>query len=377
MNDAFIAWVQKSRRAAGIAAAVGILVCLVALLGSTTRVCQAYWMAWIFWSGLGFGSLVIVMLHNVSGGAWGNAVRAPAEAGAMTLPLNALLLVPALFGLGHVFVWCQPTLWAAHDWPHKQAYLTPLWFSARAVLVFLILGGLLFLLGLWPGKANERAVRNLGGISGGGLVAYFALMLFASTDWVMSLEPQWYSTMFVVIFAANHFLGALALMVGLTALWRRDEANFVTKQWHDLGNLLLAFVIFWAYITFSQYLITWSGNLPREISWYLHRSAGGWPSVTVVLVFIQFAVPFVLLLSRAAKRHRQILGPIAIVIWFASVVHTWWLIAPSFQQGGVRWPWLELAAFVGIGGVWFWVFLGFLQKRIAAVPPAQEEVAHV
>ena len=208
------------------------------------------------------------------------------------------------------------------------------------------------------------------------MIAYFAVMLFASTDWVLSLEPQWYSTMFVVIFAIDHFLAALALAIWVVTRLAPSVVPLTTKQLHDLGNLLLAFVIFWAYVTFSQFLIIWSGNLPREISWYLHRSTGGWPRSTVALVLFQFAVPFVLLLSRAAKRHGVILGPIAALVFLANAVHVWWLIAPSFQTGGIRFPFLELAAFVGIGGLWFAMFLGFLKERMLADEPARE-VAHV
>ncbi len=197
-------------------------------------------------------------------------------------------------------------------------------------------------------------------------------MLFASTDWVMSLEPQWYSTIFVVIFAIDHFLSALALAVWVAARLARFDAPLSTKQLHDLGNLLLAFVIFWAYVTFSQFLIIWSGNLPREISWYLDRSVGGWPRVTVALVVIQFAVPFVLLLSRAAKRHRTVLAPIAALIFLANAMHVWWLIAPSFQPHGVLIPFFECAAFIGLGGVWMGMFLGFLKERSFAPELTQE-----
>jgi hypothetical protein len=206
-------------------------------------------------------------------------------------------------------------------------------------------------------------------------------MLFASTDWIMSLEPQWYSTMFVVIFAADQFLAALAFTVVIvTRRARRGDAGsqLTSKQLLDLGNLLLAFVIFWAYVTFSQFLITWSGNLPREISWYLHRNSGGWPQVTVVLVFVQFGVPFVLLLARAAKRHERILGTIATIIFCASAMHTWWLIAPAFQTSAAQVPFLEIVALVGVGGLWGAVFFEFLKERLDVEGDARKrsEVPH-
>lgn len=375
MNEVFDDRIRSGRRLAWIIAAAGIAVCLASLFSARPRMFQAYWMAWIFWSGLSFGSLVIVMLPKVSGGAWGEAVRGPAEAGAMTLPLSALLFIPALFGLGDIFSWAKSAAFAAHEWPHKQAYLTPAWFAIRGLGYLLILSGLTVALGLWrryshlPAWLHGRS-EKVGAISAGGLVLYFALMLFASTDWIVSLEPQWYSTMFVVIFTADHFLGALALTVFVATLLSTSEGKLATKQWHDLGNLLLAFVIFWAYITFSQFLIIWSGNLPREISWYLHRSSGGWSRVTVAVVAIQFVVPFVLLLSRATKRHRRVLGVIALIVWLANALHNWWLIAPTFQPGGPQLPWLEVAAFVGVGGLWIGLFLGFLRSPAQEVPHA-------
>jgi hypothetical protein len=206
-------------------------------------------------------------------------------------------------------------------------------------------------------------------------------MLFASTDWVMSLEPRWYSTMFVVIFAADQFLAALAFTVVIvTRRARRREpgSQLTPKQLLDMGNLLLAFVIFWAYVTFSQFLITWSGNLPREISWYLDRSSGGWPQIAMVLVLVQFGVPFVLLLARAAKRHEGVLGIIAAIVFCASVMHTWWLIAPAFQKSGVRLPFLEIAALAGVGGLWGAVFFEFFKERLGVQRDAQQgvEVAH-
>ncbi|MEA3212567.1 MAG: hypothetical protein QOE70_5624 [Chthoniobacter sp.] len=382
MNGIATIRIDRLRRNASFAAAAGFAILLISLCIARPRAFQAYWIAWIFWSGIGFGSLVMLMLHTLTGGAWGEAVRAPAEAAAMTLPLMALLFVPALFGLGDLFPWTHPVAFAGHDWPHKRAYLTAPWFAVRSLGYFVVLGGLTVLLGLWTHSGALRTrypnpPTRAAALGASGLITYFVLMLFASTDWVVSLEPQWYSTMFVVIFAVDHFLAALALAVVVATHLPRAESPLTTKQLHDLGNLLLAFVIFWAYVTFSQFLIIWSGNLPREISWYLHRAAGGWPAVTIVLVAVQFAVPFVLLLSRAAKRHQRVLGPIAALILLANAVHVWWLIAPSFQPSGVPFPFLEVAAFVGIGGVWSRVFLGFLQHRPPPLAMAQPpEVAH-
>ena len=373
MNDLAVVRIARVRWAARIAAVAGFGSCLTALTVARAHVFEAYWMAWIFWSSLGFGCLVIVMLHALTGGAWGDAIRPIAAAGAMTLPLAALLLVPAFFGLADIFPWAHAGAFHGRDWPHKRAYLSGGWFVVRSGGYFAVLAGLAWALGLWMRLPNSRP--TFGAMSAGGLVAYFVVMLFASSDWIVSLEPQWFSTMFVVIFATDQFLSALALSVVVVTSLPRVEP-LTAKQLSDLGNLLLAFVIFWAYVTFSQFLIIWSGNLPREISWYVHRSSGGWPAVAIVLAVFQFAVPFALLLLRITKRNARSLGPVAALILFASLVHVWWLIAPSFQTTGIHLSFLELGAFAGVGGVWVAVFLGCLKRTLISMPSSGEEVAH-
>jgi hypothetical protein len=364
--------IHRFRRSAWFVAVIGLVICIGALFFAKARMFQAYWVAWIFWSGVSFGGLVIVMMHTLTGGAWGSAVRPFAEAGAMTLPLMALLFVPALFGLGDIFPWVHPAVLSGHDWPHKRAYLTGPWFVVRAIVYFALLCGLMRPLGLWRRGSLLPAI-GAGPASGGGLVLYGAVMIFASTDWIASLEPQWYSTMFVVIFMVNHFLAALALCVVLTVCSAGGGVTLTAKQLNDLGNLLLAFVIFWAYVTFSQFLIIWSGNLPREISWYLHRSAGGWSHVTVLLVLVQFAVPFALLLSRSAKGHPRVLGGLASLIFMANAVHVWWLIAPSFQTDGVRFPFLELLALATVGAAWLSGFCFCVQRRFGVAETYEEK----
>jgi hypothetical protein len=330
---------------------------------------QAYWFAWIFWAGMGFGSLAVMLLQFLTRGAWSHAVQRPAEAAAMTLPLLALLLVPALFFLGDIFVWTKAGLLA--DAPHKRAYLEPAWFTVRSIGYFVALFPLALAARRWS-TAEDRGIvsplpaTKLRDLGAGGLVAYVVCMMFASTDWVLSLEPQWYSTMFAVIFSIGQFLTALSGAIVLVAVLARTEPFSIlltTKHLHDLGNLLLTFVIFWTYVSFAQFLIIWSGNLPREISWYLHRRSGGWQYVPMALALFQFAVPFALLLSRAAKQHRRRLGPIAALVFVTNIGNVWWLVTPSFQPDGMRWPWREALAFVGIGGLWCSAFLAHLRRQ--------------
>jgi hypothetical protein len=362
-------------RPAQAAAVLGSVFCLVALFFSRAQTVQAYWAAWVFWSGVSFGFLALLMIHALAGGAWGEAIRRFNEAGAMTTPFMGLLLVPALFDLGDIFPWARDPHLFGNDALHQRAYFQAGGFILRGLASFAILGGWTALLGLWnrrascPGEVHRPAAAA-------GLVLYVFLMLFASTDWVVSLEPRWTSTMFVIVFAIDHILAALSLAIVLFCSIGKPLSSIPpTKPAHDLGNLLLAFVMIWAYVTFSQFLIIWSGNLPREISWYLHRNVGPWPGVTIALALLQFAVPFGLLLFRAAKQKRPMLGRIAILVFGANVLHTWWLIAPSFAADGARFVLMDLAAFLAIGGVWGTLFLAFLQRRphLASIP---EEVRH-
>jgi hypothetical protein len=226
-------------------------------------------------------------------------------------------------------------------------------------------------------EGNPLAARRLRALSGGGLVLYVLCMNFASTDWVMSLEPEWYSTIFVIIFMAGQFLSALALMTALLAVFSGPGAiseSLPTKVFHDLGKMLLAFVIFWIYVSFSQFLVIWSGNLPKEISWYLHRSAGGWQWVTLVLALSQFFIPFTLLLSRTAKRQKSRLATIAGLIVVAGVVSNFWLVAPSFHPAHFSVHWMDLAELLALGGIWSFTFLFFLKRRPLLPWPLMESI---
>ncbi|MHA3774121.1 hypothetical protein ACXR0O_21540 [Verrucomicrobiota bacterium sgz303538] len=370
-NSTLIARLDRWQRYATIAGVAGILVCIIAAFFARAEVFQAYWFAWVYWAGLSLGALSLLMLVFLTRGAWSNAVQRPVEAAATTIPIMGLLLIPAFFSMGDIFEWARPGAFAEHHWPHKERYLTVGWFALRTVIVFVVVSAIMASLRYfgWLEEQRTRFLRPsayLGGVSGLGMVIYSACMLFATTDWVMSLQPEWFSTMFSVIFMTSGFLAALALSIGVMTLVNRGEpiSGFLsTKQFHDLGNLLLAFVIFWMYVSFSQFLLIWSGNLPREIVWYLKRRSGGWEYVALMLAIFQFAAPFALLLSRAAKRHPQTLGVIAWLVFAASVLNVYWMVIPTFRHGAGDGFWLSAIAFVGIGGIWTAVFLWLLKRR--------------
>jgi hypothetical protein len=203
-------------------------------------------------------------------------------------------------------------------------------------------------------------------LSSGTLVLYALTVTFWSVDWVMSIEPHWFSTIYGVLFMTGQALAALAFAVAvLVLLARRPPLSEVIGpgHYHDLGKLLLAFVMFWAYVTFSQFLIVWSGNLPEEVPWYLARLRGGWGAVALGLVLLHFSLPFVLLLSRTVKRNPRTLAAVAVIIVGMRFVDALWLILPAFSRGDFQLHWMDLAAPIGVGGLWIALFARQLKTR--------------
>jgi len=316
----------------------------------SARVFWGAWLSgWMFWSGLGLGALVVGMTGTLTGGTWAEAARGPCVAAARTIPLFALLFIPLLLAAQAIYPWMDRTLFDRHDWPHKEIYLSWGFFAVRSVLYLLVLT----VLARWLAAPHGRERR-----SAGGLVLFFAVMLFASTDWVMSLTPEWTSTIFPVILIIGQVLACLAFVI-----LRFCAGNGGTdKQRHDLGNLLLAFVVFWTYVSISQLILMWSANLPREISWYLARWSGGWQYVALVLLLGQFVLPFVLLLSRDAKRSAGRLRVIAGIVLAMSAVNIFWLIKPALSPRHFSVSWLDLLVFAGLGALWIGTYLGH-EKR--------------
>jgi hypothetical protein len=336
---------------------------------------RSYLMAYMFWLGVGLGCLAILMLHHLVGGLWGIAIRRVLEAGTRLLPLMVVLCVPLLFGIPELYVWARPEAVDSHSIPQFQhTYFGVPFFLGRAGFYFGVWLVLAWLLNRWSRQQEQTddAVvirsrsRRLGLLSGGGLVLYGLAMTFAATDWMMSLEPHWFSTIYGFLVVSGQFLAAMAWAILLTVWLARDEplASVVAPGLcNDLGNLLLAFVLLWAYMAFSQLLITWSADLPEEIRWYLHRSQGGWDWLRLALLVLHFAVPFFLLLSRRVKRQRQLLSAIAALVLGMHLVDVFWLVMPAFFPAQLHVHWLDIVVPMAMGGLWLAVFLWQLQRR--------------
>jgi hypothetical protein len=354
-----------------IAGAIGAAVSLVGAVVDIRQFLQSYLMAYMLWLGVTLGCLALGMVHQLSGGAWGVVIRRPIGAATRTLPVMTLLFVPIALGMHHLYVWTDASL-VAHDEVllHKQLYLNTPFFLARAAIYFAVWNALAYFLNSWSLRqdqtADQQLARRMQMLSGGGLVAYGLTITFASFDWLMSLEPHWFSTIYGVLIMGGQGLSALAfLIVVLVWLSRRPPLDriVVPAHFHDLGNLMLAFVMLWAYFSFSQYLIIWSGNLPAEIAWYLHRLQTGWRPVGITLIVAHFVAPFIVLLSRQVKRHPDLLMKVAIFVLLVRLVDLFWLIAPEFHQHGIAVSWLDALLPLAMGAIWVACFIWQLRGR--------------
>jgi hypothetical protein len=252
----------------------------------------------------------------------------------------------------------------------RHPYLSPFWFVLKTCVFFCIWILLQRYLGKYSREQDNTGdvapTIRLRKLSGPGLVLYPLTVTFTYVDWVMSLEADWFSTIFPILICIGQMLSGLSFVILLLA-WigpRSSLSNILGKEnFHHLGTLLFAFTMLWAYMAFSQLLIIWSGDLPHEISWYLHRVAHGWRFVAVFLVLFHFFGPFFLLLSRQIKQTRLSLAWIAATILVAHVIDVWWMIEPSFHHESIHIGWQNVAALVGLGGVWFYVFVSNLGRK--------------
>lgn len=353
---------------------IGLVAGAAGAMGNPDQFFRSWLIGFLFCLGLSMGSLALLMLQHMSGGQWGLVGRRVFEAASRNLPFVALLFIPLLFGLPQLFVWARPEAVAAdHILQVKQPYLNVPFFIGRAVLYFVVWMLCSVLLNTWSAAQDrgELAVTPADTarfriVSAPGLLIYVVLMTFASVDWLMSLDPRWYSTIFGFIFVAGQGLAAFALVIAVLAMLAPYEPlrSYLTPgHFHDLGKLLLAFVMLWAYFAFSQFLIIWAGNLPEEIPFFAKRLSHGWQYVSLVLVLGHFALPFVLLLSRDIKKKFGVLAMIAAFILVMRFVELLWLVEPMFEHHGFPIHWMDLAIPAGLVGVWLFLFARQLRSR--------------
>jgi hypothetical protein len=365
---------ERFDRLQRIALTVGAIAAAAVIAGALSRPADffhAYLCAYLFWIGLSVGSLAIVMLHHMTGGSWGFAIRRVLEAGMRTLPLMAVLFIPFVFGIKHLYPWADAEAVASDPLlQHKAPYLNVTFFLVRVAIYFALWIGFAWMNLRLSAKQDrtgdtgpERRARAL---AGPGLAIYALTVTFAAIDWAMSLEPHWFSTMYGLILMVGQVLSTLCFSV-VAAAWLHKHQPFKrflqASHFHDLGNLMFAFVMLWAYVAFSQFLIIWSGNVSEETPWYTHRIGGGWQALAIALVVFHFCVPFFLLLLRKTKRSTQYLSLVALLLMTMRFFDLYWLTAPAFHRTGFEIGWLDLLAPVALGGFWLAAFLQNLKGR--------------
>jgi hypothetical protein len=362
----------KLQRNSLIVGLVAFVIFLLGMIVDRNGFHQAYIFAFTFWLGISVGSLALLMLQHLTSGGWGFVIRRVLEASTRVLPLMAILFLPILVGAHYVYPWTDPE--KARELGDKTKYLNLTFFAIRAIIYFGSWLALTFLLNGWS-LAQDRTgdqyyTKRMRLLSGPGMVLLIFTVTFAAVDWYMSLEPEWFSTIYGFIFVAAWTVSSLAFVIAAMAvLSKREPLDRIVAplHFHDHGKLLLALVMLWSYFAFSQFLIIWSGNLPEEIGWYTKRIHGVWGTLIIVVVILHFALPFLLLLSRSLKRDPRKLVIVAAMILVMRVVDLLWMIEPAFSGEKFHVSWLHPVGLVAIGGLWLAMFARELSRR-ALIP---------
>jgi hypothetical protein len=363
--------VGRLQRSAMVAGGIALLLCIFGAIKSPQAFFPSYLMAYLLVLGLALGSLGLLMLQHLTGGHWGIVIRRPLESATRTLPLLAVLFLPIIFGMKYLYgAWLDPERVREEPLSSlQQGYLTPHWFYVRAFLYFAIWLALMFAFNRWSREQDvnptDRTLRSRFKIlAGPGIIIYVFVMTFAAIDWVMSISPHWASTIYGFLFVAGQLISSMSLMIAVVVLLSRTAplAGVIQKRHiHDLGKLLLAFVMLFAYFDFSQLLIIWSGNQPEEITFYRSRLYGQWGAVAVIVLVFHFFVPFFLLLSRDLKRNDRLLPKVAIWMIFMRLVDLFWMTRPEFTGRAIP-SWIDFVAPIALIGLWLAFFAFNLQK---------------
>jgi hypothetical protein len=359
-----------------IALAVGgiaFVLCLLRLGWSPDAFFRGYLPACLFWIGIPVGSLALLMIHRLTGGAWGIFIRPVLAASAGVLPVNVLFFIPLIFGLARLYVWAEPGWPPAGVAGGKAVYLQPGFFLFREAIVFALWLGLAAALGLWRGVPKASSYpsplpEGEGAQSAIGLIVYGLTVTVFAIDWIMSLEPRWSSANIGFLAAVEPMLAALAFATAALCVLVRDgryPPALSASRLQDLGGLLLAFVLLWGYLAFQQYLTIWSENLPDKAIWYVRRNHGGWRGWSWTLAIVAGALPFFLLLSHNLKRDPRRLIWTAGLVLAGCLLNTYWTVMPSFYPTPDGLSFLDLLPFVGIGGLWLAAFLWMLPRCLA------------
>ncbi|MBV9523770.1 MAG: hypothetical protein JO010_13300 [Alphaproteobacteria bacterium] len=340
----------------------GTLACALGAVWSPQHVLAAWLAAFTFWIGVPLGALALMQIHDLAGGRWALTLGRGHAAALAILPLLILAFIPILFALPALYPWARPD---EARYLANTFYLNTPFFIARCAGYFVLWAALALL--AFRRSASDRADPSGagGGLSALGLLLLAVTVTFAAFDWVMSLEPHWSSTMFGLIVGSGQFTTGLAFAI-LVALGTKRESlpgeGPLADRFEDLGSLLLAVILLWAYFEFMQFLIIWEENLKGEIGWYLKRLEGGWGAVAVAIAAGHFIIPFLALIWSPVKRNRAALGAICALLMLTGLVNAWWMVLPEFRRG---FTWFDPLAAIGMGGLCFATLLWRLEAKPA------------
>lgn len=356
-----------------VVGALAALLCLAAWRLQPRAMLAAYLAVWWFWIGTLLGGLANVWLHNLTGGRWGEAIRVPLLRSARSIWIAALLFAPVLLGLHQLYPWAASAPAGALRWTDelsspgfKNWWLTPVFFTVRSIVYLLVWCVLAQL-------SRRRSLVRAKPFSALALIIYGFTAGLAAVDWVMSLMPLWYSSVFGWLVGVGQMLGGMALGIACAAFGSRRAAAPVFA---DLGNLLLMYVMTWAYLAFSQFLIIWAENLPHEIIWYAARRQGPWPALAWLLALGMFAAPLLILLVRAVKQTPRLLGRLAVALQALQALNTCWLVLPSLPVATPVWLWTAAPAAILFASIALWLWR-HLPHAVIDTPHIGQEVRHV
>jgi hypothetical protein len=373
------------QRSLGVGIIFGVASLIAAILpGTREQFFHSYLIGYMLWLGITLGSMAILMINHMTGGAWGMVIRRQLEAAVKTLPFMALLFIPIILGMQHLYTgsheagagwsgWLNPDPKDGHLVMMSRTYLTATGYIARAIIYFAVWIIVGFALLRKSAQQDNPPVENLSPrfrrIAAPGLILYAFTITFAVIDWVMSLDPHWISTIYGFIFIAGELLSAISIMVVIETIMSNYEpmaSLLKAKEVQDHGKLMLTFTMLWAYFSFSQLLIIWAGNLPMEIRFFTRRLNSGWQEIGLILVIFHFFVPFFMLLSRSFKRNPRQLAWLAGFMILMRLVDLFFYIEPNFHKsvlGGIAGYWLDLVVPIAIGGLWMALFFRNLRSR--------------
>ena len=374
---------KSARLLVGLIGIIGLSLSAAAyfgVIGEGLR--KQFYFSWLaafaFFLTICFGGLFFTVLHHLVRAAWSTGLRRIAENLAMNFPLMLLFFIPVIAGLGELYHWAHyehelhgPGAAEVMRDPfldNKAGYLNQKFFLIRAAIFFLVWIGLAFFFrskSVAQDESGDEALSfTMRKIAPLGILLFALSLTFAAFDWLMSLDPHWFSTMFGVYIFAGSVVSIFATLI-LCTLWLTGRGvlneTLTVGNFHDAGKLLFGFIVFWTYISFSQYYLIWYANIPEEIGWFMHRTQGGWENIGRLIIFGHFIVPFWLLMSRFMKRNRRVLGFLACWMLLMHFVDLYYVISPTMHHH-LHPHWLDLATLCGIGGTFLWFFLGRCQK---------------